>query len=335
MFAWPSKNGTQLSEPITLAVATFMLSITIIFYGLSSADNSNKYGFKYNLKEYYRGKFHFDHATNTTVRDGGYPVQMSPPMWGYSVAIVFLFIWQCIWMLYGWSFLFRPRVPKVIPMAAYLLFSAAVGLIIVRLYLYANGHVNPGLACQIILTALLMATLGLAHFLMYYRTYQLNHEGWVVDKWLTRIIVHNGLAMLIAWEVLELLVCMNITMEYNSGKVLKAHVASAATLVTYIILVTIWLILETTILDQFMRHTLFIYPVFMWFFATALIEQWDHHAHRQTVSNNFLVTALGYTVMIQICRIVFLVYFRISRPLEWPQPRPNMAGYRRIHHLQY
>lgn len=328
MLAWPTKNGMQLSEPIVLVVSTFMLCMTIIFYGLSSADNSDSFGFHLNLDEYYRGK---GEGNDTE----GYPVRISPPMWGYTVPIIIMLLWQLVWVVYGWSFLFRPRVPKVIPMAAYLLFSTGMALLIVRLYLSANGHVNPALACHILLTGLFIGALSLAHFMMYFRTYQLQQEGWVMDKWLTRGLVHNGLALLIAWEVIELMVGVNICMHYNSGKTIAANNASLLVLVAYMIVVTLWLILETTVLDQFMRHTLSIYPVFIWFFSTALIEQWNHHRYRQTRNNTMLVAALGYTVTIQFCRLVFLVFFRISRPLDWPQPRPNVAGYRRVQHLQY
>ena len=325
MFAWKTRSGTWLSESVVLLLSTFVLFITIIFYGLSSANNSSNYGFKLNLYEYYRGKVK-DNDTD------GYPVQISPPMWGYAVAIIFTFIWQLVWLLYGWSFLFRPTVPKVIPMAAYLSFSLALVFIIGRLYLNAYGYVNPALVCQIFLTASLMVALGLAHFLMYYHTYQLQIEGLVMDKWLTRILVHNGLALFIAWEVVELMVSINIAMQYNSGKELKPDVASSIVLFAYMILVTMWMVLETSILDQFMRYTLTIYPVFIWYFATAITEQWDHHSNKQTRNNNWLVAALAYTVTIQFCRLLFLVCFRFTRPLEWPHRRPN---YSRIQQIQY
>ena len=336
MLAWPSKDrGTQLSEPIVLVVSTFMLTITIVFYGLASPDNSRNYGFKLNLHDYYLGIKSSDNSCNCTYYTSGYPVQIAPPMWGYGVAVVFTFIWQLVWISYNWSFLFRPRVPKVIPLAAHLLFCTALVLIIVRLYLNANKHVNPGLASQILLTALLIGALALAHFMMYYRTYQLQQEGWIMDKWLTRILVHNGLALLIAWEVVELMLNVNIVMHYNSGKTVKLDVASSIVMVAYIVAITIWMILETTILDQFMRYTLSIYPVFIWYFTATLIEQWDHHRYRQTRNNNFLVAGLCYTVVMQVCRFIFLVLFSISRPLDWPQPRPSVGNYRRIQHLQY
>jgi len=301
-----------------------MLLITIIFYGLASADNSDNYGFDLNLEVFYQGY-------NYTK---GYPLQISPPMWGYSVAIIVMFIWQCAWLLYGWSFLFRPRVPKVIPMASYLLFSAAMGLIIVRLYVYANGHVNPGLVCQILVTALLVGCLGLAHFLMYWRTSRLQQEGWVMDKWITRFVVHNGLALMVTWQIIELLLYINITMQYNSGKTIEADVASSIIIFCYIVFLTLWVIFETTILDQFMRYTVTIYPVCLWFLSTALIEQWDHTRYKQTRNNNLLVGALCYTATVQVCRIAFLIFFRISRPLDWPQPRPQSGGYRRVQ-VQY
>ena len=335
MLAWPSnKSGTQLSEPIVLVVTTFMLTITIIFYGLASAHDSSNYGFKLNLHDYYQGKRSANYSLCNCTYTDGYPVQIILPMWGYGVAVIFAFIWQLIWIAYNWSFLFRPRVPKVIPLAAHLLFCAALGLIIVRLFLNGNRHVNPGLASQILVTALLVCCLALAHFMMYYRTFQLQQEGWAIDKWLTRILVHNGLAFLIAWEVVELMLNINICMHYNSGKTVKLDVASSIVLVGYIFAITVWFILETTILDQFMRHTLSIYPVFIWYFMTAIIEQWDHHSYRQSRNNSFLVAALCYTATIQVCRLFFLVFFRISRPLDWPQPRPNVGNYRRIH-LQY
>ena len=367
--AWPNNKagGMQLSEPIILVVSTFMLTITIIFYGLSSADNSDNYGFKLNLKEYYQGikcsndsddddnyfeddsdyfeddsdyfEDDFDYSENdsdcNSTYSDGYPVQITPPMWGYAVAVIFVFIWQLVWLLYSWSFLFRPRVPKVIPLAAHLLFSTALALIILRLYLNANHHVNPGLASQILLTALLICSLALAHFMMYYRTFQLQQEGWVMDKWLTRILVHNGLALLIAWEMVELMLNINITMHYNSGKTVKLDVASSIVLVAYVFVITVWLILETCILDQFMRYTVSIYPVFIWYLMTTLIKQWDHRSYRQSRNNSFLAAALGYTVTIQVCRGIFLLFFRMSRPLNWPQPRQNLGHYQRIQHLQY
>jgi len=327
MFSWPSKQGTQLSEPIVLVVTTFMLFITIIFYGLASADNSENYGFDLDLEVLYQG---YKHGNYTK----GYPLQISPPMWGYSVIIIIMFIWQCAWLLYGWSFLFRPRLPKVIPMASYIMFSAAMGLIIIRLYLYANRHVNPGLVSQILVTALLIGCLGLAHFLMYWRTSRLQQEGWVVDKWITRLLVHNGLALMVTWQIIELLLYINVTMQYNSGKTVKADVASTIIIIVYVIFLTLWLILETTILDQFMRYTIIIYPVCLWFLSTALIEQWDHKRYKQTRNNNLLVGALCYTATVQVSRLVFLIFFWISRPLDWPQPRPQSGGYRRVQ-IQY
>jgi len=319
-----------------------MLCITIIFYGLASADDSDTYGFDFNLNDFYRKGNVLVNVTNGTngtkiytFDHRGYAVQISPPMWGYSVAIIVQFIWQCVWMLYGWSFLFRPRVPKLISMATYLLFSTAMGLIIVRLYVYANGHVNPGLVCQILVTAILIVALALAHFLLYYRTSRLQQEGWVWDKWLTRILVHNGLALLVTWQMLELLLGINITMQYNSGKTVRSDIASSIVLTIYFVLLTTWVIFETTVLDQFMRYTAAIYPVCIWFLMTAVIEQWDHDSHRhQTRNNNLLVAALCYTCTVQVFRIGIWIFFRISRPLDWPQPRPSMGGYRRVQ-IQY
>ena len=334
MFAWPSKGGTQVSEPVILVVSTFVLITTIVFYGLSSADNSNSYGFELNLDKYYQGVFVYSTDCNCSKLIKGYPLQISPPMWGYSVAVIFVFLWQLIWVAYSWSFLFRPRVTKVIPLATHLLFCIAMALVVLRLYLNCNGHVNPGLATQIVLTALLMLALGLVHFMMYFRTYQLQQEGWLIDKWLARILIHNGLAFLIAWQVVELMLNINVTMHYNSGKTIPLKESSSTVIVGYIAFVTLWMILETTILDQYMRYTLSIYPVFIWYFAVALGNKWDHHNYRQTISNSLLVAALCYTVTIQICRGFFLVYFYMSRPLTWPRPRPNVANYRRIH-LQY
>lgn len=324
--AWPSRTGMQVSEPIVLVVTTFMLFITIIFYGLSSADDSDKYGFELNLDEIYR------HDNNDTIH--GYALQISPPMWGYTVIIIIAFIWQFVWLSYGWTFMFRPRVPKVIPLAAYLLFSIAMGLIIIRLYLYANRDIHPGLTCQILVTAVLILALVLMHFVMYHRTYQLQQEGWLVDKWLTRMLVHNGLAFLITWEVIELLLDINVSMQYTTEKKVRGDVASSIVVAAYFVIITMWLILETTILDQFMRYTISIYPVCIWYLMTAVIEQWNHKRFRQPRNNNFLVAALSYTVTIQICRMLFLVFFHIFRPLDWPQPRPSTIGYRRVH-LQY
>ena len=296
-----------------------MLFSTMISYDLSSADNAKDYGFELNLDEYYRGK---ENGNDTD----GYPVQISPPMWGYAVAIIFTLIWQLFWLLYGWSFLFNPTVPKFIPKATYLLFSIALVLLIVRLYVNANDHVILGLLCQIVLTALLIVALGVAHFMMYYHTHELQIEGLVMDKWLTRILVHNGLALFIAWEVVELMVSINITMQYNSGKALKPDVASSIVLFAYMILVTIWMILETCILDQFMRYTLTIYPVFIWYFATALTEQWGLHRNKQTQNIHWLVAALSYTVIIQ----VWFFIFRISRHLVYSQFQRNIIKYSRI-----
>ena len=198
--------------------------------------------------------------------------------------------------------------------------------LIVRLYVNANCHVILGLLCQIVLTALLMVALGVAHFMMYYHTHELQIEGLVMDKWLTRILVHNGLALFIAWEVVELMVSINITMQYNSGKALKPDVASSIVLFAYMILVTIWMILETCILDQFMRYTLTIYPVFIWYFAMALTEQWDHHRNKQAQNIHWLVAALSYTVIIQ----VWFFIFHISRVPVYPQFQRNVAKYSRI-----
>ena len=136
----------------------------------------------------------------------------------------------------------------------------------------------------------------------------------------TNSIVHNGLALFIAREVVELMVSINITMQYNSGKILKPDVASSIVLFAYMVLVTMWMILEACILDQIMRYTLTIYPVFIWYFATALTEQWDHHTY------SLFVAALSYTVIIQ----VWFYIFCISRPLVYSQFQRNIAKYSRI-----
>ena len=219
-------------------------------------------------------------------------MQISPPMWGYTMAIIVTLVWQLVWLVwlvYGWTFLFRPTIPaKVIPMASYILFSSALGLLIGHLYLNANGHVNPALVAQILLTAALVGTIGLAHFLIYYHTFQLQQEGLVVDKWLTRYLVHSELALFISWEVIELMVSVNVAMQYNSGKTAEPDVASSFVLVSYIVVVTIWLILETSVLDQFIRYTQSIYPMFIWYFATDSTDRTVGSPFRETNTEQLL-----------------------------------------------
>ena len=180
---------------IGLAVVAFGANIIVSAFAVLNEGNGNL-GFSTTIN-------------NVTSR---YPTAVDSDEWSYVVWGV-LYTWQALWLIYGLSFLVRPKAVRTIPLFTYFFFMLACFFNITWYYLFGNVIILGSFPFIILSpVALIIAAAG-SIWKTYTVTYRLeqNNGG---ELWATRVLVHNGLVLFAVWMSVLFLQHMAIVAAY-------------------------------------------------------------------------------------------------------------------------
>ena len=292
-------NCLNVTEVVVLAVTSVLYVITVfINYWAFVSDNASDLGF-----------------TDIDNVSDAYPLDVTPDGWTYSIWDV-IYVWQLLWLLYGWRFAVRPSSAKVIPLLTYILFSLSCLFNIGWVYAFSNKQPAVGFVLLLLLSITLYATIGVSVVVFYYRVEHLKRYRQKVDLVLTTVLLHNGLALYATWTSVATLLNMGVIMQHTGNN--KQDPTTVGLVVLSILLLEeiVWFLLENSILDRFVRYIFTIYPVLIWALAGVL----TNHIHDDNLdkTNSTAVGALVLSGLLFIMRLVFSFVNCACRKLEYP-----------------
>ena len=314
-----SNFRTKVCETVLLVLASvgFVANIIINVFAAGSVGDIANFGFKNEI--------------------GVYRTQVIPASWTFSIWGL-IYAWQVLWLLYAWSFVFRPRAQRTIFWGVYPAFLLVCVAIIGWFYTWGNEYPQGALPFILLMVILLYVAIGMLTYHLYRKTKDLEEEGQKCDLWMTRIIVLNGLALYASWVSVATCLNVGVVIQYytppGTGLGLTEGSGSAAgsgngtsgglntpldvnsgtvTLALLAFIVVVYFILENTVLDRFTRFVLVAYPTVIWALAGAVQGQWNKHENPR--NQIFSLVLLGVVVLLACIRVVLLIVFACVRPL--------------------
>ena len=291
-------NCMNVTEVVVLAVTTLLYVITVFINYWSSSGNASDLG--------------LEDVGNVS---DAYELVVTPDGWTFAIWGV-IYVWQFLWLLYGWRFVVRPSSAKIIPLLTYILFSISCLINIGWIYAFTNREMAVAFALLFLLSITLYATIGISVVVFYYRVEHLKRQQQKVDLVLTTILLHNGLAVYATWTSIATLLNMGIIMQYTGNNRQDATTVGIVLLSILLLEEIVWFLLENSILDRFVRYIFTIYPVLIWALAGVLSKHVDDDDLDKT--NSTAVGALVLSGLLFIIRLVFSFVNCACRRLEYP-----------------
>lgn len=232
--------------------------------------------------------------------------QITPAGWAFSIWGV-IYTWQCLWMIYAWSFVCRPSAPRTIFVGVYFGYVIICILNSAWIFVWGNEEATASAVILISFNVVFYPTIALLALFLYRA-----NEAKVYDLWLTRILALNGLLFYATWTTIASLLNLTIAVQYDAdyNGLHAAYISLSlltATLITYFVL-------ENTIFDRFLRYVFAVYPVIIWALSAVMANKWSSSDPNGV--NIFTLVLLLTTIVLTIIRIVLFILFTIFRPIR-------------------
>lgn len=243
-----------------------------------------------------------------------YQLSISPGEWTHALWLV-IFAVEGLWLLLlAWRFICcRQNIPRTIFLGFYPAFSLACALHIGWVFSWGRELHELALALLGLLTVVLFVSVGMVSGYLYYIRgtlrfyYQFNFI-------LTRILVLNGM---VAYATFSFILAL-----FNLGAVLTENCNLPDKMASTIILsllsstVVTYFLLESTILDRFLRYVVVVYPVVLWTLTGILTEVWEGQESSNDRNQLFVLVLACVVGFLTVIRVVMLVGFYCKRPLQ-------------------
>lgn len=289
----------------SLSVATVLLLATFVVNILSGVSNAQDLGFK----------------NGTGNISDLYPTQITPAGWTFSIWGV-IYAWQCLWIIYAWSFAFRPMQTHTIPWTTFLFYAFSSVCNITWIYVWGNEYPQVAFPFIFLLALSLYVAVGFAAVHLYRVSPKLRAQQGSflrrMEPLIAQVLVVNGIGIYATWLTLATLVNFGIVLQYFAD----LGAATTGTLMLSILTVEVlaYFALENTILDRYARYVFIVYPVLMYSIAGILSKQWGIDERQNPI---FALVLEVLVCLLFIARIVLWVLFYFFRPL--PNSRQEKA----------
>ncbi len=243
--------------------------------------------------------------------------QITPAGWTFAVWGV-IYTCQVIWIVYGWSFVFRPATPRAISFVTYIFYGFANLCNITWIYLWGNLYAQVAFGLIFLFSISLYATVIAQAIHLYRETTALSStKKFMIDLYLSRIIVLNSVAIYACWLTAATQLNFVILLVYYCG--VDATTGGTVGLSILLVAILVYFILENTILDRFARFVFVVYPLFIWAFSGIVSAQWGVEEDNRNAI--FTVVLLVLCIVLFIARIILWIVFAFVRPLAVPKPK--------------
>ena len=291
-------------DNICLVVATVFLLGVFIISAISASPNAENFGF----------------ANSTGDVSNEFYLQTTPAGFTFSIWGV-IFTWQALWMLYAWSYVFRPSTPRAISWITLLLYTCANTNTIIWLFVWGNNRTDVSLAFVFFAWAFLWAGIWVQSVHLHRLAPDMSStlKRYKIDLWITRLLVTNGLVIYGTWLTVATLLNFGIILRYFAD---VSDVTTGAVVVWMLSVVALsYFALENTVLDRYARFIFMVYPVLIWALSGAMSAHWG----REEPDTNPVLTLLLLLLSIGLllARIALVTIFAFFRPLYPEQSKKS------------
>ena len=280
-------------EAILLAVTTALYMVTLVVNGFAAfAEDPEQFGFK--------------HLTGNV--SANYFTDITPADWVFAIWGV-IYLWQAAWLAWAWTFPCRRHAVRTISIPMFLSFGLSCACNITWVYLWGNVYVRGALAVIILFALSLIVSVACAA----YKTASIKDDQFVswkdnVSKWVTYVLVHNGLALYTTWLCIAWLLNMTVVADskYDFGGVMKTVDAGTLALSFLVGEIIVWFLLEQTFFERYVRYIHTIYPVIIVALVSVVVKHWN--IDKEDSRNH--IFALGILVLagiLQMARFAFVI----------------------------
>jgi hypothetical protein len=279
-------------EFISIALAAILLALSLVANGFAAfgGEDIERFGMKY----------------STANLSNLYFTEVTPANWTFSVIWGIIYLWQILWIIYAFSFPFRSSAARTLSLPVYWLYAFASACNIVWIYLFGNDLIEGSLAFIILLFLSLLLTLAFAVYQTSSVSKSAHLKGY--DRWLTYVLVHNGLAFYTTWLSIAWLLNVAIVADVKQSGALSSTNAGTLALSILGAQIISWFFLEHMCLDRYVRSIQVVYFVFMVALASIVSNHWKDT--QEDIRNHYYSLALlVLAVILQLGRICLTVFF--------------------------
>lgn len=311
----PKDSKSKSNSKCPYAIGVFTLSITTLVLIIALIINGFSGGF------FNRDPQDFGFKNDTGSISDSFYTDITPAGWTFSIWGI-IYIFQIVWILYGWSFVFRPNTTPTITPITYIMYSLCNIINIIWLYLWGNELPQAAFPFLVLISAALWIAIAIQVFYLNRIASDpptKRQKEFKIDYYLTQFIVINGLAIYSTWTAIATLINFSIVLQYY-GEFNGVNVGTAALCLLAIELI-VYFIMENIFLDRFLRFVFIVYPVIIWALSGVLSAQ-------GTDNRNGVFTAIliALTCVLFVIRWVLWIIFAIFRPIN----STRLFGYKQI-----
>ncbi|XP_055860853.1 uncharacterized protein LOC129921820 [Biomphalaria glabrata] len=261
---------------------------------------------------------------DTRIVSQDYPIPISPASWTFGIW-GFIYAWQALLVIYSVVNIFRKNEkgavcdnPRFLPVKLWVLCILISSLNITWLITFDRGLFNVSCAVLIAYTLVISIARVVSYRALDKASPQLVKQNQVKDIWLTRALVHNGLAIHATWITIATLINLALVLAYSGDRVVDADTAGTILLAILSFLYLSYVFADFFLLDRFTRYTITPYMVLI----VALIGSLDNDYHEGERNSVFRVVLLALGSAFLLVKIVVTIYkhFRRERYVSYYTP---------------
>ena len=233
-------------------------------------------------------------------------MQITPASFAFVIWTI-IYIWQALWVIYAWTFLCRPWMPRTIFTGVYIGYTIVNVLDISWLYIWGNLYIDAASAVLFLFQVFYYPTLAM---LVGY-LYKVRSQAHKIDVLLTWILPVNGMFIYATWTTIASLVNLAVVVQYSHD--VSATNSGTISLSLLLAALVVYFILENTVFYRFLQYVFTVYPVVIWALSAVLAAHWGEEGEER--NSQFALGLLIITIILFIIRLIIVLIFSIIRPL--------------------
>lgn len=242
---------------------------------------------------------------------------ITPAGWTFSIWGV-IYTWQALWVIYTVINICRKAPsgepaysnPAFIPWSLFLLASATSGLGIAWLISFDRLELEVAFTCLILYSLGTYASLLVSYRALDQASPELAQQGRIKDIWLTRGLIHNGVAMLATWVSVATVLNLAMVLTYSGDKIASVEGAATAGLTVLTLEVALFAATDLLLLDRWTRYTLTPYAVLIVAFTGSIAKNYEAGARNSV----FTIVLLAASCLLAIIKLVLTFFRHGNRP---------------------
>ena len=243
------------------------------------------------------------------LRNDSYKLTIAPAEWVYGLW-PFIFLWEIFWIAFTVSFQCKQVKQRTIFFGVYPAYWLVCLFNVGWALSWSSLFPELGLAFGAFQSVTLILCMAMISVYLYFVSDDMKY---IMNKslWTTRIIVLNIFTAYAAWSVVLTLFNLGSVLQYSA----QLHRDTTSTVVLSLLasFTVTYFLLESTILDWFLRSVVVVYPVVAWALVGVIIENWSGGEIRNELFSLVLACVCG---VLFIARILLLILFKFVRPLR-------------------